>query len=125
MITHAVVFLHSDGVLGRIDAEVFEPTGFDVETARAIFQCSAIPVLTLFTEKPVDENLRGVWMRRVFDHAEHAEAVARRQPFLRRWYRLERQTGVDKRTDRDAAETEGDGEFRLSQRIGQLARIPR
>src|SRR5262244_4471797 len=84
-----MVFLDGDRIFCRVHTELFQPFRVHIETSRAILHNSAVPILAFSAQEPVDENLGGIGMRRIFDDAQHTEAIASRQAFLRCRRRLD------------------------------------
>src|SRR5262245_12938455 len=61
-----MVFLDGDRIFCRVHTELFQPFRVHIETSRAILHNSAIPILAFSAQEPIDENLGGIGMRRIF-----------------------------------------------------------
>src|SRR5581483_581109 len=83
----------------------------------------AVKFLTFAAEQPVEKELRAVRVRRIFDDADDAVAVARRQPLFRRRQLLDGQSRVDERLVLRMARAHRERELRLRERVGDLPEI--
>src|SRR5262245_4888370 len=116
-------FLRRGHVFGRRSIKAGEPFGVDVQTAAPLRERTAIEILALFAEQPVDVNLGGVGMRRIGDHGDGAEAVAAAHTFFDRGQYFNRQTALDVRIDKALCQTERDRKISFSQIHGDLLAV--
>src|ERR1051325_10589896 len=124
MISHAVVIFEAHRVLCRLRAVLGEPLRIDIDAARRLQHHPGIELLAFFRQEPVDENFRRGGMRRIFDDAERAVGVARRQPFARLRQLLHRQAFLDEGLELRVADAERERELSFRQRVGDLPEIP-
>src|SRR5258706_15658212 len=68
LILALVVLLNRQMILCRQVAEIAQPLGVDVQSPRRLMHRSGVNLLALPAQKPIDENLPRVWMRRVLQH---------------------------------------------------------
>src|SRR4029077_4872678 len=120
MVSHPMVLLDGQHILSRMHAVVLEPLRVHIEAARRLAHDFYVQFLPLFSQQPINKNFRRVRMRWIFDDTDYAGTVARWRALFYLGKFFNRQVGDQKTLEGVKADTESDGEFAFSQRIGQL-----
>ena len=123
MISHSVIIRDRHHVLGGIDTDLLHPFGVYIQAARPLLHYFGVKFLPFLTEKPIDENLHGIGMRRTFDDTENAITATCRESFFRRRHFLDRQAGIEKGFLLSTPKTDGDRELPFCESVGNLPEI--
>ena len=60
------ILLHGQTVFSGNDAELAQPFGIDVQTARRLMHRPRVSFLSLAAQEPIDKELSGIGMGRIF-----------------------------------------------------------
>ena len=77
VVFQSVIFFYGEKIFRCAHAVFDHPFGIYVEAPRRLSHRFAVKLLSFLGEQPVDENFRGVRMRRAFNHRQSAAPAAR------------------------------------------------
>ncbi len=68
VILKPVILLDREKIFRRSDAKLSQPFGIDVQPPRRLAHSLAVDFLSFFAQEPVDEQLKGIGVRCIFDN---------------------------------------------------------